>query len=368
MDWLAREVEALRASGLLRTPHTVGLPAGPTASIGGREVAVFCSNNYLGLADHPALQEAAAKAAHDFGVGSGASRLISGTSELHLALEARIARFAGFPSALVFATGYHANTGAIPALAGPGDVVFSDALNHASIIDGCRLSRARVYVYPHGDGDALEALLRTHRGTGRALIVTDALFSMDGDRAPLRGLRQVADRHDAALYVDEAHSLGVHGPGGRGLSAEIDVRPDVLMGTLGKAFGVAGAFVAGPVDLRSLLVNKARSFVYSTAPPPPVVAAALAAVDLVEAADDRREALQRHVARLGAKSAIHPIVLGDPDRTMRAAAVLLERGHFVPGIRPPTVPEGTSRLRVTLMATHTSAQVDALARDLADLR
>ena len=363
---LHNDLRGLSARDLLRDPRVVE-GCGPTVRVQGREVAQFCSNDYLGLAGHPALREAAIRATSELGVGAGASRLVSGTTPLHVKLEDRLARFCGAPAALLFSTGYHANVGAISALAGAGDVVFSDALNHASIIDGCRLSRARVYVYPHSDPDALEGLLRTHRGRGRALIVTDALFSMDGDPAPVRALRSLADRFEAALYVDEAHGLGVLGPRGRGLCAAQDVRPDVLMGTLGKAFGVFGAFVAGSADLRTFLVNRARSFVYSTAPPVPVLAAALAAVDLVEAADDRRAALALHAGTLGSSSHVYPVILGSAQRTMAASTTLLERGFFVQGIRPPTVPEGTSRLRVSLMATHDEAQVAGLRSALAEI-
>ena len=361
----------LEAAGLLRQPLRISGPQGPEIEIDGRPVLCFCSNNYLGLANHPALVAASQASAHGEGVGAAASRLITGTMDAHRDAEVAYADFVGAPAAALFSTGYAANLGTVQALAGPGDVLFSDALNHASLIDGCRLSRAKVYVYSHRDTDHLESLLRQHRSrSGRALILTDSLFSMDGVAAPLRDLAALAQTFDAGLLVDEAHALGVFGPSGRGLAAAQGVEPDVLVGTLGKSFGVAGAFVAASEEVVSLIRNRARSFVYSTAPPPLVARAAIAALELVRSADEARETLLSNAGKLRSElrllgfevpdgdSQILPVLIGENDRTMQLSAKLLERGVFVQGIRPPTVPEGTARLRLTPMATHRPEHID----------
>ncbi len=356
---------------LLRDPPTVASPQGPVVDLDGRSLICLCSNNYLGLASHPALLTAAREALETWGLGAAASRLISGTTDAHEAAEHRLARFVGTPSALLFSSGYAANVGLLSSLAGPGDLVLSDRLNHASLIDGCRLSRAEVHVYRHRDAGHLEALLRVHRPRARGcFVVTDALFSMDGVRAPLTDLRALCDAHDAALLVDEAHALGVLGPRGRGLSAEVGVRPDVLVGTLGKAFGVAGAFIAADAPVVRLVANRARSYVFSTAPPPLLAAAAARAADLVEAADDARARLRSHGLRLrrGLRHAgfdvpvedtpIVPVLVGAPAPTMALSRALFDRGVLALGIRPPTVPPGTSRLRLTVMATHEDDHID----------
>lgn len=366
--------EALReleVAGLRRYPKRVSGPQGPEIEIDGRAVICFCSNNYLGLAAHPAICKAAADAVRQEGTGSGASRLITGTMDAHREAETELAAFVGAPSAALFSTGYAANLGTIQALVGPGDVVFSDALNHASLIDGCRLSRAEVHVYRHRDPVHLEGLLSQHRGSARrALIVTDSLFSMDGVIAPVADLAALAQSFDAGFLVDEAHALGVLGPMGRGVCAAEGIVPDVLVGTLGKAFGVAGAFVAAHDDVVTFLRNRARSFVYSTAPPPMLVRAALAALPIVRDADDARATLLGHAARLRSElrqlgfevpdgsSQILPVLVGENERTMRLSAELLDRGVFVQGIRPPTVPVGTARLRLTPMATHRTEHID----------
>lgn len=376
LPFLAEEVEALRTAGLLRHPHRLR-GSGPRALVDGREAVLLCSNNYLGLADAPEAARAAAKAALELGTGAGASRLISGDTDLHRDLEQRLAAHVGLPAALLFPSGYHANVGLVSALAGPADLIVSDQLNHASLIDGIRLSRATVVVTPHLDLDAVDQALRDHPARRRAFVLTESLFSMDGDLAPLSELRAICDRHGAALVVDEAHALGVLGPQGRGACAAAGVRADVLIGTLGKAFGSAGAFVAGDALLRELLVSTCRTFVFTTAVPPPVVAAGLAALELVARADDRRAQLSAHAARVrqalgarvgsGAHGPILPILVGDEGATMRVSAALLERGFFVQGIRPPTVPPGTSRLRLTVMATHAADDLDAVARALVEL-
>ena len=360
----------LDAAGLLRRPLQISGPQGPEVDIDGQRVLCFCSNNYLGLADHPALVDALASAQGE-GVGAAASRLISGTMDAHRDAEAAYADFLGTPAAVLFSTGYAANVGTVQALAGTGDIIFSDALNHASLIDGCRLSRANVRVYAHRNVDHLGSLLREHRPrAGRALIITDSLFSMDGVIAPLREIAELARSFDAGLMVDEAHALGVFGPNGRGLSAELGIQPDVVVGTLGKAFGVAGAFVAASEEVVSLIRNRARSFVYSTAPPPMLARAAIEALRLVREADDGRHALLENASELRSQlralgfdipsenSQILPVLIGENNRTMQLSAELLDKGVFVQGIRPPTVPEGTARLRLTPMATHRPEHIE----------
>ena len=360
----------LDAAGLLRRPLQISGPQGPEVDIDGQRVLCFCSNNYLGLADHPALVDALASAQGE-GVGAAASRLISGTMDAHRDAEAAYADFLGTPAAVLFSTGYAANVGTVQALAGTGDMIFSDALNHASLIDGCRLSRANVRVYAHRNVDHLGSLLREHRPrAGRALIITDSLFSMDGVIAPLREIAELARSFDAGLMVDEAHALGVFGPNGRGLSAELGIQPDVVVGTLGKAFGVAGAFVAASEEVVSLIRNRARSFVYSTAPPPMLARAAIEALRLVREADDGRHALLENASELRSQlralgfdipsenSQILPVLIGENNRTMQLSAELLDKGVFVQGIRPPTVAEGTARLRLTPMATHRPEHIE----------
>jgi len=360
----------LDAAGLLRRPLQISGPQGPEVDIDGQRVLCFCSNNYLGLADHHALVDALASAQGE-GVGAAASRLISGTMDAHRDAEAAYADFLGTPAAVLFSTGYAANVGTVQALAGTGDIIFSDALNHASLIDGCRLSRANVRVYAHRNVDHLGSLLREHRPrAGRALIITDSLFSMDGVIAPLREIAELARSFDAGLMVDEAHALGVFGPNGRGLSAELGIQPDVVVGTLGKAFGVAGAFVAASEEVVSLIRNRARSFVYSTAPPPMLARAAIEALRLVHEADDARHALLENASELRSQlralgfdipsenSQILPVLIGENNRTMQLSAELLDKGVFVQGIRPPTVAEGTARLRLTPMATHRPEHIE----------
>jgi 8-amino-7-oxononanoate synthase len=371
----------LRNAGLLRAPPAITGAQGPVLRVDGREAICLSSNNYLGLADDPALIAAASEAITREGLGAGASRLISGSMGSHAIAERRLAALVRADDAILFGSGYAANVAALDALLDERDVLFSDELNHASLIDGCRLSRAATHVYRHRDLDHLESLLRAHRAPARlAIIVTDAVFSMDGHRAPLAALRALADRHDAALYVDEAHGLGVLGPSGRGACAEEGVVPDLLLGTLGKALGTSGAFIAARRPVVELLRNRCRSFVFSTAPPPALAAAAARAADLAEAADDRRARLRAHAARLRARlreldwnvppgdAPIVPVLIGDPERTMALSAALLERGVFAHGIRPPTVPPGTSRIRLVPMATHQPEQIERALDAFAALR
>lgn len=379
MRKLRKELEALREQGMLRTLKTVAGPQGPRVVVDGREVLLLCSNNYLGLAGHPALIEASCEATRHFGVGSGASRLVSGTMELHEQLEARIADFKGTEGALVFNSGYAANTGILQGLAGPGDLIFSDVLNHASIIDGCRLSGARVVVYPHRDMAALEELLRAEarQRHGRWLIVSDGVFSMDGDLAPLPELVELKERYEALLMVDDAHGGGVLGATGRGSGERLGCldRIDLHMGTLGKAFGCFGAYLAARREVIDTLINRSRSFIFSTSLPPGVLGAALAAFDIVDSAEGaaRRASLEnnRQIFIAGLRQGgldlgesitqIVPIVTGEPQPTMEAARRLLDTGIFLQGIRPPTVPVGQCRLRATLMADHRPEEVAAAA-------
>jgi 8-amino-7-oxononanoate synthase len=380
---LEAELEALAAadrlracpevSGSSRVHPRVGVPGEDSSA----NLICFASNDYLGLADHPDLAAAAAAAAARDGFGASAARLVTGDLPAHRELEARLAAFVGRPAALGFPTGYQTNIGVLGALAGPRDLIVSDALNHASIIDGCRLSRARIAVYPHGDARAARRLLLAGGGFRRRLLVTESVFSMDGDAAPLGALAEAAAAADAVFVVDEAHALGVLGPGGRGLCAEAGVVPDVLVGTLGKAFGAAGGFAAGDRALRELLVNRARTFVFTTALPPPVAAAATAALALITGGEGerRRATLEAHrraligrLAALGGASPVGPIlpvVLGSEARALAASAALRARGFFVPAIRPPTVPVGAARLRITLSSAHTPEEVAALADAIA---
>ena len=370
----------LEAAGLLRSPVRISGPQGPEVEINGAKVLCFCSNNYLGLASHPAIAAASAASPANDGVGAAASRLVTGTMDAHLDAEAAYADFVHAPAAALFSSGYAANVGAIQALAGPGDAIFSDALNHASVIDGARLSRAEVFVYSHRDPEHLQSLLAQHRARARkALIVTDSLFSMDGVIAPLRELHALARDYDAGLMVDEAHALGVFGPNGRGLSAALGIEPDVILGTLGKSFGLAGAFVAASEEVVTLVRNRARSFVYSTAPPPMLARAAIAALRLVREADHARVRLLEHASKLRSglaqsgfeipegESQIIPVLIGENRRTMQLSAKLLERGVFVQGIRPPTVPADTARLRLTPMATHQAEQIEQVIAAFASI-
>lgn len=361
----------LERAGLLRSHRRVSSAQGTEIVLDGHRVLCFCSNNYLGLAGHRDLLDATAAGLEDHGLGSGASRLISGSMDPHHEAEAKLASFVGFPDAVLFSSGYAANIGTIQALVGRGDAVFSDELNHASLIDGCRLSRASVHVYPHRDVDKLQTLLARHRPAARrALIVSDSVFSMDGTRAPVAELRRLADAHEAGLMLDEAHAVGVLGPSGRGVAAATRTKPDLVVGTLGKAFGVAGAFVAASRQTATLIRNRARSYVFSTAPPPALCIGAIAALRLVEAAEPARSRLRRHAQRLRTSLAelgfqaqpgdtqIIPVLIGDNRAAMELCGRLLREGVFVQGIRPPTVPDGTARLRLTPIATHDDAHIE----------
>jgi glycine C-acetyltransferase/8-amino-7-oxononanoate synthase len=341
----------------------------------GKPVLLLCSNNYLGLADHPRVREAAADAAMRWGVGAGASRLVSGTMTIHRRLEERLARFKDREAVLLFGSGYLANAGCVAALARPGDVVFSDELNHASLIDGCRLSRAEVFVYDHCDVEHLAWGIAQAEGRG-ALIVTDSVFSMDGDVAPLAQIVSLAQRRGLRVLVDEAHGTGALGPGGRGALAEAGVTDevDVIVGTLGKALGSYGAFVACDRRMARYLLNAARTFIFSTALPPPAVAAALAALELLCDRPDRVRKLADNAAVMraalagegfdvgGSRTQIVPLIVGDPDLAVRMCDEALTGGVFAQAIRPPTVPPMTSRLRLAVMASHRTEELQTAAR------
>ncbi len=379
---IQKELQDLKNSSLYRTLKSVTGEQGPVLIVDGREVLNFSSNNYLGIANHPSLAQAAKEAIDRYGCGSGASRLISGNMILHEELETKIAEYKGAEAALIFNSGFQANTGILAALAGKDDVIFSDALNHASIIDGCRLSRAKAVVYAHGDLGELEAVLKraaTHR---RKLIVSESIFSMDGDEAPLAGIVDLAEKHGAMVMVDEAHATGLYGATGAGVVAKLGLGDRVLvqMGTLGKALGGFGAYVAGSRALRDLLINRCRSFIFTTSLPPAVVAMAIAAIDLVKREPERREALSSNCGimaeglrslgfQVGASSSpILPLIIGDAARCMKFSEHLLERGVFAQGIRPPTVSPGTSRLRITLMATHTREHIGQALKVFEEVR
>jgi glycine C-acetyltransferase/8-amino-7-oxononanoate synthase len=376
---IAARLEELRERGLYRRLRLIEGPQGPRVLLAGREVLLLCSNDYLGLAADGRVREAAAEAALRWGAGAGASRLISGNMQLHGELETALAGFKGYGRALLFGSGYLANMGTIAALAGPGEIVFSDELNHASIIDGCRLARAQTVVYRHNDTGHLESLLREAAGTP-SLIVTDGVFSMDGDVAPLPELLELARRYGVRLMVDEAHATGAIGPGGRGAvaAAGLSGEVDVVVGTLGKALGSYGAYVCASAATVDYLINRARPFIFSTAPPPPAVGAALAALGVLEAEPQRVERLAANARALreglaaegliatASTTQIVPIEIGEAEPTMDLCERALERGVFAQGIRPPTVPEGSSRLRFTVMATHEPEELRQAAHQVGE--
>ncbi len=374
LAWIDDELAALRGEDLLRElPAPLGRQ-GAVVACDGRRLVNFASNDYLGLAADERVIAAAIEACRTSGAGRGASPLVCGRSDAHAELEARLAAFEGVEAALVFPSGFAANAGVIPALVDQGDAIYADAKNHASLIDGCRLARTATHVYPHGDAEALERLLRDGAGFRRRLVVTDTLFSMDGDVAPLAAIAELARRHDAMLLVDEAHATGVFGARGRGVAEHLGVedRYIIRVGTLSKALGAAGGFVAGSQSLVDWLANRARTFVFSTAHPAAACAAAVAALEIVEREPQRRtglleaaEALRELLGRQGwntanSASQIIPIMIGSPTEAVRLSARLREAGYWVPAIRPPSVPAGESLLRVSLTAGHTQEMVAGL--------
>lgn len=392
VETLRRRLDGIREQGLWRELRRLDAPAGRWIETGGRRLLNFASNDYLGLAAHPALCEAATEAARRFGAGSGASRLICGSLAPHHELEAALADFKGAEAALAFSSGYATALGAIPALVGTGDVIVLDKLVHACIVDAARLSGAKLRVFAHNDLADLESILRWAEArsrpagepAGNVLVVTESVFSMDGDQAPLTELVKLKDQFGAWLMVDEAHATGLYGRQGRGLADALGVadRIEVQMGTLGKALGAAGGFIAGSRELRELLINRARSFVFSTAPVPAASGAATAALDLVRGAagEELRAQLWARVRQLrdglaslgwpvpAEPSAILPLIVGDEAATVELACRLRDAGFFVPAIRYPTVARGAARLRVTVSATHTPEDVEGLLRALAACR
>lgn len=372
---LASRLEALEDEGLRRALITVGPPAVEIRVEGAGSVINLASNDYLGLAGHPALALASSRAAHEIGTGAGGARLVTGNLALHEQLEAELARLLGARRTLLYGSGYLAHVGTIAALMdGEHDVIYSDQHNHASIVDGCRLARAAVRVYPHHDVDRLEQLLAADDGRGRRLVVTETLFSMGGDEAPLAEICRLCQAHAAWLLVDEAHAFGVRGPKGAGIVAELGLQEQVQvrMGTLGKAGGSYGAFVGGSVELVEYLVSRSRSFIYSTALPPPVVASSLAAVELIggEEGEQRRGLLRRASERLHrglvdqgwpmtqVSGPILPLLVGDPRRAVALSDALLQHGVLARAMRYPTVARGTERLRLVASSALADEQLD----------
>ena len=378
MRKLKEELRQRQAKGLYRRRRITETPQQPQMIIDGREVISFCSNDYLGLANHPSVVKAFQDTANIFGVGSGAAHLINGHTRNHHELEEALAEFTGRERSLLFSTGYMANLGLIQALVGPGDTVLADKLNHASLTDGALLSRARLHRYPHGDMNLLLKRLKESEA-GEKLIVTDAVFSMDGDFAPLPELAKLAEEYDAWLMADDAHGLGVLGKTGAGSLEHYGLNATevpILMGTLGKAFGTAGAFIAGSEELIEHLIQSARTYIYTTAMPAALAAATLVSLKIIVTEPERRNCLHELVgyfqqkARqfdlklLPSNTPIQGIMLGDNLKALTVSERLFEQGFMVTAIRPPTVPAGTARLRITLSASHSEAQIDALIRSL----
>jgi 8-amino-7-oxononanoate synthase len=382
MRSIEEELAALHAAALHRSLRILESPQQPHGEVSGRPLRLFSSNDYLGLATAPEVKEALIRGVERWGAGAGASRLVCGTQSPHHALEEALAAFKGTAAALTFSSGYAAAVGTLTSLLGRNDVVILDKLCHASLIDGARLSGATLRIFPHNNLDRLEHLLlwaHSHiPANGRVLAVTESIFSMDGDRAPLREIVALKERHGALLMVDEAHAFGICGTGGRGLADELGVSAavDIHMGTLSKAAGLHGGYICGSAALIDLLINRARSFIYSTAPPPAVAAAACEVVSRVlpgECGESRREKLWRHVAHLtermsgripASRSAIIPVIIGDEAKAMACSARLLANGFLIPAIRYPTVARGSARLRVTMTAAHETSDVDALVEVL----
>ncbi len=374
LNFFTSEIQNLKNIDLYRKLRLVQGSQGSCVSISGKKVILLCSNNYLGLANHPSIKKAANKAIKEFGCGSGASRLISGTMKLHSELEKKIALFKNTNSALVFNSGYHANIGTLSALMKKRDIVFCDELNHASIIDGCRLSGAEIAIYPHKDMDALERHLKKSNGYKKRLIITDGVFSMDGDIAPLPDIVFLAKKYSALTMVDDAHATGVFGKNGKGITEHFNLSSnevDIQMGTFGKALGSFGAYIAGNNELIDYLINRARSFIYTTALPPAVPAASLAAIEMIQSKPDLRKKLWKNVdyfkkglkkrgfENINSQSQIIPIIIGNSKKVVMASEYLFNKGVFVVGIRPPAVPRKKERLRITIMSSHTRKDLDS---------
>ena len=374
LDWIESDLERIQEKDLFRILTELETGQSPDITIDGKNYILLGSNGYLGLSVDPAVKEAAREALERYGAGSGGSRLVSGSTDLHRELEDCIARFKKTEAAILFSSGYLANVGTISSLVGEGDVVYSDELNHASIIDGCRLSKAEIKIYPHLDTGRLESLLREDSARKcRKLVVTDTVFSMDGDIAPLKEITELSEKYGAALMVDEAHATGVLGKRGSGATEYfgVEARVPVVMGTLSKAVGSLGGYVAGSQKLVDFIRNCVRSYIFDTSLPAPSLAASITAIHIIENEPERRERLWSLIRRFKAgiesmgltvmpsDSAIVPVLVGEAAPALRFAAVLRERGVYTPAVRPPSVPPGMCRIRVTLMATHTEEQIDA---------
>lgn len=368
---MLKELAKIEKEGLYRTAQVVDSEQGSRVRIDEREYILLCSNNYLGLATHPEVKRASIEAVKKFGAGAGASRLISGTSSLHIKLEQRLAEFKGSASCILFTSGYMANVGTITSIVGREDLVVIDRLNHASIVDGCKASGATLRVFPHRDTASLERILKRSKKFKKKLIITDGVFSMDGDIAPLPEMIRLAREYKAILMVDDAHGTGILGKNGRGVIEHFNLEGvDVLVGTCSKALGSLGGFVVGSFPLVEFLRNKARSFIYSTALSPAAVGATLGALKVIQQEPSRREKLWRNVSylrkgllKLGfnlgkSETQILPIIFGKEGEVMKVASYLFHKGILAPGIRPPTVPKGTSRIRLSVMATHTKEDLD----------
>ncbi len=382
MKYISDELNKIKNTGLYRELKVIGNAQDSHVEIEGKTFLSFCSNNYLGLANNPSVVKAVKYAVERYGWGAGASRLVSGNMTLHETLENAISRFKGKEAALVFPTGYMANLGAISSLVSKGDLVICDKLNHASIIDGCRLSGADFRVYAHCDMQKLENILRKSSKYNRKLIVTDSVFSMDGDLAPLPDIVRIAEKHKAMVMVDEAHGTGVFGRNGRGVVEHFNLSKeiDIVMGTLSKAIGSLGGYVTGDNDLINYLRNKARSFMYTTALPPAVCAASIAAINLIKGDSSIRESLWHNVRfindnlkslnfdLISSESPIIPILVGDAQKAVDMSKLLYERGILIPAIRPPTVPVNSSRLRMTVMSTHTKEDLEILLEALSEVQ
>ncbi len=373
LNFFRNELQNLKNIDLYRKLRLVQGSQGSCVFINGKKVILLCSNNYLGLANHPSVKKAANKAIKEFGCGSGASRLISGTMTLHRELEIKTALFKNTNSALVFNSGYHANIGLLSALMKKRDIIFCDGLNHASIIDGCRLSGAETTIYPHKDMDVLERHLKKSSGYKKKLIVTDGVFSMDGDVTPLPDIVFLAKKYSAFTMVDDAHATGVFGKNGKGITEHFNLSSneiDIQMGTFGKALGSFGAYIAGNNELIDYLINRARSFIYTTALPPAVPAASLAAIEMIQSKPNLRKKLWENVdyfkkglqkkgfKNVDSQSQIIPIIVGNSKKVVMASEYLFNKGVFVVGIRPPAVPRKKERLRITIMTSHTRKDLD----------
>ena len=379
---LTSEILSLKQSDLYRRLRDVETPPDPIVRVDGRDVLLFCSNNYLGLANDARVKRAAIACLETYGVSSAASRLISGNTTQHRKLEADLARALHTEAALVYPTGYAANLGVIPTLVGPKDIIFSDSLNHRSLIDACRLSRAAVVLYDHADADDLANKMREHKAGRRRLIMTDGVFSMDGDLAPLDRLAELSREHNAILMVDDAHATGIFGATGAGTTEHFGVRDevDVIVTSASKGLGTFGGVVAGKQELIDLLINRSPAFIFTSAIPPDICAATSEALAVLDAEPERRATLLAHATVVrdslselgydtcGSQSHIIPILTGDPAETLAAADFLIDQGVFVLGIRPPTVPDGRSRLRISLMSTHTDGHIESLLAALSEVR